>query len=83
MYCICYGAGRVLIASLEMNLLVLMTVVPRARMYIYATCIVTGWATNCFSCVRLHWMSAVCGRILLVGYRHALEYGEAMSKFLK
>lgn len=70
----------VLVASFEVNLLVLVTVIAGTCMHIYAAHIVVGRTTRRLACVRVAWECAVMSRILGGGSRHALISGEAKSE---
>jgi hypothetical protein len=62
-----------------MDLLVLVTVVAGACMYIYAADIIAGRTACSFPRERLVWIGAVIGRILAGGSRHTLGRGETLS----
>jgi hypothetical protein len=73
------GQIYILVASLEVDLLVLVAVVACACMYIYATDFIARRTACSFPRKPFDWIGAVDGRIRAGGGRHALVCGEKLS----
>jgi hypothetical protein len=78
-----YRINDLLVASFEVNFLILVTVVAGACVNINAAHIVAGRTTRGLACGRVVWVRAISSRILARRNRHALGSGEAPSEVLE